>query len=77
MRKLGVFPFQKGTYIYAGSTKRNLKQKIDCHFDYLRPYETITRIITYDYRFGECELAENIRKKEAGSIPIKCSSYLI
>lgn len=93
--KLGEFSFPKGTYIYVGSAKRNLTQRINrhkkvrkklhWHFDYLRPYGTITRIITYDQRFEECALAENIRKKVAGSIPIKgfgssdckCGSHLI
>jgi len=93
--KLGLFSFQKGTYIYVGSAKRNIKQRIErhnkiskkshWHFDYLRPFGSITRIITYDRRFRECELAENIRKKENGMIPIKgfgssdckCSSHLI
>ncbi|MCQ6275153.1 GIY-YIG nuclease family protein [Bacillus sp. V3B] len=93
--KLGEFSFPKGIYIYVGSAKRNLKQRIErhkkiqkkfhWHFDYLRLYGTITRIITYDRRFGECELAENIRKKENGitkvkgfgSSDCKCDSHLI
>ena len=72
-----MFSFQKGIYVYVGSAKRNILQRINrhkefhkklhWHFDYLRPYGTITRIITYDHSFGECELAENIRKKENGS----------
>ena len=95
MGKLGAFSFQKGIYVYAGSAKRNIKQRIErhkktnkkfhWHFDYLRAYGTITRIITYDDSFRECERAENIRKRENGVIPIKgfdssdckCSSHLI
>ena len=70
--KLGAFSFQKGIYVYVGSAKRNIKQRIErhkktnkkfhWHFDYLRAYGTITRIITYDDSFRECERAENIRK---------------
>ncbi|KAA9021686.1 GIY-YIG nuclease family protein [Niallia endozanthoxylica] len=90
-----MFTFRKGTYIYAGSAKKNIRQRIErhnrinkkihWHFDYLRPFGIITRIITYDQSFGECELAENIRKQLNGTIPVKgfgssdckCVSHLI
>lgn len=93
--KLGVFHFQKGIYIYVGSAKRNILQRINrhkkveknthWHFDYLRPYGTITKIITYDNSFTECGLAEKIRKKVDGVFPVKgfgasdckCCSHLI
>ncbi|WP_071394468.1 GIY-YIG nuclease family protein [Bacillus tuaregi] len=93
--KLGTFTFQKGTYIYVGSAKRNITQRIErhvkinkkhhWHFDYLRPFGTITRIITYDNSLRECELAENIRKEKMAAIPIngfgssdcKCKSHLL
>ena len=93
--KLGAFPFQKGIYVYVGSAKKNIKQRIErhkktnkkfhWHFDYLRAHGTITRIITYDDSFKECELAENIRKREKAVIPIKgfgssdckCRSHLL
>lgn len=93
--KLGMFSFHKGTYIYVGSAQKNIRQRIErhkkinkkihWHFDYLRPFGIITRIITYDQSFGECELAENIRKQLNGTIPIrgfgssdcKCISHLI
>lgn len=93
--KLGVFHFPKGVYVYIGSAKRNINNRIErhkridkkqhWHFDYLRPYGIITKIITYDQRLGECQLAENIRKKEKGEILIRrfgssdchCSSHLI
>ena len=93
--KLGAFPFQKGVYVYVGSAKKNIKQRIErhkktnkkfhWHFDYLRAHGTITRIITYDDSFKECELAENIRKREKAVIPIKgfgssdckCRSHLL
>jgi Uri superfamily endonuclease len=29
--KLGTFSFQKGTYIYIGSPKRNIRQRINRH----------------------------------------------
>lgn len=79
--KLGKFTFQKGTYVYVGSTKRNIQARINrhCsldkvmrwHFDYLRPAGTITKIITYGNDLGECELLEKLRKKENGSFPVK------
>ena len=93
--KLGDCFFQKGTYIYVGSAKRNIikriqrhkdiEKKLQWHFDYLRPFGMITKIITYNERLGECALAEKIRKVEHGTLPIKgfgssdckCSSHLI
>ena len=93
--KLGNCSFQKGTYIYIGSAKRNIikriqrhkdiEKKLQWHFDYLRPFGMITKIITYDERLGERALAEKIRKIEHGTLPIKgfgssdckCSSHLI
>lgn len=93
--KLGEYLFQKGTYIYVGSAKKNIANRIHrhkqidkkfhWHFDYLRPYGMITKIITYDRRLGECALAEKIRKEENGVLPIKgfgssdcrCRSHLI
>lgn len=93
--KLGECFFQKGTYIYVGSAKRNIvkriqrhkviEKKLHWHFDYLRPFGIITKIITYNERLGECTLAEKIRKIEQGTFPIKgfgssdckCYSHLI
>ena len=93
--KLGECSFQKGTYIYVGSAKRNIvkriqrhkeiEKKLHWHFDYLRPFGIITKIITYDERLGECALAEKIRKIEHGIFPFKgfgssdckCYSHLI
>ncbi|MBB6444604.1 GIY-YIG nuclease family protein [Bacillus benzoevorans] len=93
--KLGNFHFQKGIYIYVGSAKKNIlhrikrhkeiEKKYHWHFDYLRPYGTITKIITYDTSFTECGLADKIRKEVDGSIPVKgfgasdckCGSHLI
>ena len=93
--KLGEYFFQKGTYIYVGSAKRNIVKRIQrhkeiekrlhWHFDYLRPFGIITKIITYDERLRECALAEKIRKIEHGTLPFKgfgssdckCYSHLI
>ena len=93
--KLGEYFFQKGTYVYVGSAKRNIVKRIQrhkdiekrlhWHFDYLRPFGIITKIITYDERLGECALAEKIRKIEHGTLPFKgfgssdckCYSHLI
>lgn len=79
--KLGEFTFQKGTYVYVGSAKRNIQARINrhraldkikkWHFDYLRPAGTITKIITYGNDLRECELLEKLRKKENGSFPVK------
>jgi Uri superfamily endonuclease len=93
--KLGSFYFKKGTYIYVGSAKKNIlhriqrhkeiEKKYHWHFDYLRPYGLITKIITYDRSFTECGLADKIRKEVVGEIPVKgfgasdckCGSHLI
>lgn len=93
--KLGLFHFKKGTYIYVGSAKRNIQSRINrhkkiekkqhWHFDYLRPYGTITKIITYENQTGECSLREKIMEEKSGSLPIKgfgssdcnCLSHLI
>lgn len=93
--KLGTFTFNKGIYVYVGSAKRNINARIrrhvevekkkKWHFDYLRPFGTIVKIITYERNIDECELAEKIRKKTNGVFPIKgfgssdcrCFSHLI
>ena len=93
--KLGSFHFKQGIYIYVGSAKKNILQRIKrhqeiekkyhWHFDYLRPYGSITKIITYDRSFTECGLADKIRKEVDGRIPVKgfgasdckCGSHLI
>lgn len=93
--KLGTFHFEKGIYIYVGSAKRNITARIDrhkkiekklkWHFDYLRPYGSIIKIITYENQSGECDLAEKIRKAVGGTLPVrkfgssdcKCFSHLI
>lgn len=93
--RLGNYYFEKGIYIYVGSAKRNIVARINrhkqvdkvqkWHFDYLRPYGTVLKIITYETSIGECQLAEKIRKEDGGIFPIKrfgssdckCYSHLI
>lgn len=93
--KLGRFYFPKGMYIYVGSGKKNIgariqrhlqiEKKLRWHFDYLRPFGKITKIITYEKYIGECELAEKLRKEydgdflihRFGSSDCRCPSHLI
>lgn len=93
--KLGTFRFQKGTYMYVGSAKRNIvsrinrhkqiKKKMHWHFDYLRPYGEITKIITYENSNGECGLCRELLEKMNGTLPVKgfgssdcnCLSHLV
>lgn len=91
--KLGTYFFQPGVYVYVGSAKRNLLKRIErhiCiekkkrwHMDYIRPFGTIVKIITYDHSLGECNLAGKFIAK--GDIPVprmgssdcKCPSHFI
>ena len=91
--KLGIQSFQPGVYVYVGSAKRNLLKRVErhiCmnkkkrwHMDYIRPYGSIVKIITYDDSLGECELAGKFIAK--GEIPVprmgssdcKCPSHFI
>ncbi|MGJ7921824.1 GIY-YIG nuclease family protein [Neobacillus sp. LXY-4] len=93
--KLGTFQFQKGNYIYIGSAKRAILSRLNrhkkpekvnrWHIDYLRAHCEITKIITYEDTYGECSLAENLRKSKRGTFPIKgfgasdckCPSHLV
>lgn len=78
--KLGTFTFIKGTYIYVGSAKRNIKARVNrhlkkdkpfkWHIDYLRPHCEVIKIITYENSFTECFLAEKIRKENHGTFPV-------
>ncbi|PLR98899.1 GIY-YIG nuclease family protein [Bacillus sp. T33-2] len=79
--RLGTFFFEKGTYIYVGSAKKNIKARVNrhrklekpkrWHIDYLRQYGEVTKIITYEHTDGESALAEKIRKKTGGINPVK------
>lgn len=91
--KHGEFHFPKGMYVYIGSAKRNLVKRLErhisidkkkrWHFDYIRPYGTIIKIITYDERLTECELAQNFLEKgkviarKMGSTDCSCSTHFI
>ena len=91
--KLGTYLFQRGVYVYIGSAKRNLMKRIErhvCkekkkrwHLDYIRPYGTILKIITYDDSLTECELAGKFIAKgeipvhKMGSSDCKCPSHFI
>jgi Uri superfamily endonuclease len=93
--KLGEFLFQRGTYIYVGSAKRHIEKRIErlkrlhkrfrWHFDYLRPFGDITKIITYESSLEECQLSDKLRKDYNGEYPVKgfgssdckCRSHLI
>ncbi|RSK27306.1 GIY-YIG nuclease family protein [Bacillus sp. HMF5848] len=79
--KLGECFFKKGTYIYVGSAKRNIKARINrhimqdkklrWHIDYLRKYGSINKIVTYDSSLSECERCIQILEKYKGELPIK------
>jgi len=69
--KLGKFRFPQGCYLYVGSAKKNLRQRIErhlrekkrrfWHIDYLLPYGSINDVWT-----GEAEeedVAENLEQR--------------
>ena len=71
--KLGLFSFPKGTYVYTGSAKRNLNQRITRHFlmdnnlfwhiDYLlvNKYTKIMEIAKSE--LSECDLNADLKGK--------------
>lgn len=79
--KLGLFTFPKGTYLYIGSAKRNIKARLQrhllrdkilrWHIDYLRQFAEISKIDTFDDRFTECELLKSTLKSTNGKLLIK------
>lgn len=89
--KLGTYHFLKGRYIYIGSAKKNILARVNrhlkvdkvfrWHFDYLRPYGTITEVKSFDDKVGECELAECLKSRYLATYPMKkfgssdCSCY--
>ncbi|WP_066047782.1 DUF123 domain-containing protein [Robertmurraya korlensis] len=93
--KLGTYHFLKGRYIYIGSAKKNILARVNrhlkvdtvfrWHFDYLRPYGTITEVKSFDDKVGECELAECLKlrylatypMKKFGSSDCRCYSHLL
>lgn len=93
--KLGTHHFLKGRYIYVGSAKKNILARVNrhiqvekvsrWHFDYLRPYGTITDVQSYGDEIAECELAEFLTSQYSASLPMKkfgssdcrCFSHLL
>ena len=90
--KLGLFTFPKGTYVYTGSAKRNLNQRITRHFlkdknlywhiDYLLANEQTKIIKVMKSELEECDLNADIEGKTIvkgfGSSDCKknCKSHL-
>ncbi|GHV84733.1 hypothetical protein AGMMS50230_03410 [Spirochaetia bacterium] len=69
---LGKIPFKSGWYVYAGSAKKNLTQRINrhlrkirkqkhWHLDYLTPFaKTVKALPIVSYRNLECKLAKEL-----------------
>lgn len=93
--KLTTHTFDKGKYIYVGSAKKNIAARVNrhirlekplrWHFDYLRPYGEVTKVITFEEKLGECGLTNQLKKKFNASTPVKkfgssdcrCYSHLL
>ncbi|MBB5174355.1 GIY-YIG nuclease family protein [Texcoconibacillus texcoconensis] len=66
--KKGTFSFERGTYIYIGSAKKNMEarlnrhlsvdKKLRWHIDYIREKMHFIEGQTYLERRGECQLVE-------------------
>jgi len=78
--KLGEILFKKGFYVYVGSAKRNLYNRLDrherrekrfhWHIDYLRKYADHFKIIPIlTPEKIECELAQNLKTLAQSLIP--------
>ena len=71
--KLGLFSFQKGTYVYAGSAKRNMDARIKrhlskdknlhWHIDYLLANEQTKIIKVIKSELSECDLNGHVKGK--------------
>ncbi|MDR3166736.1 MAG: DNA/RNA nuclease SfsA [Treponema sp.] len=78
---LGTVTFEAGWYVYAGSARKNLSQRISrhlrkvrkqkhWHLDYLTPYAGFIKALPiFSYRNLECALAEELRKLGGRPIP--------
>jgi sugar fermentation stimulation protein A len=78
---LGTIAFEPGWYVYAGSARKNLSQRINrhlrkirkqkhWHLDYLTPCaERIKALPIFSYRNLECALAGELRKLGGRPIP--------
>jgi len=90
--KLGLFSFQKGTYVYAGSAKRNMDARIKrhlskdknlhWHIDYLLANKQTKIIKVIKSELSECDLNGHVKgkiiAKDFGSSDCKenCKSHL-
>ncbi|MDG5789213.1 GIY-YIG nuclease family protein [Evansella sp. AB-P1] len=78
--RLGECDFQKGSYIYIGSAKRNIGSRINrhvtiekvkrWHLDYFRPFVTIQHVITFPVHGGECQLKEFLQNELLGEVVV-------
>ncbi|HJM08502.1 MAG TPA: GIY-YIG nuclease family protein [Gammaproteobacteria bacterium] len=91
--RLGLFKFPKGTYVYTGSAKRNIDERIarhlskdknlHWHIDYLLAYEQTKIIKVIKSGLKECVLNAGVKGgiivKGFGSSDCKegCKSHLI
>ncbi|HSH24988.1 MAG TPA: GIY-YIG nuclease family protein [Massilibacterium sp.] len=80
--KHGTFLFEKGTYMYIGSAKRNIKARIKrhlsktkqnrWHIDYVTQYATNMSYETYDgENITECQLATQLKSKWNGEVVVE------
>ena len=71
--KLGLFTFPKGTYVYAGSAKKNIDTRITrhlsedknlhWHIDYLLANEKTKIIKVIKSELSECDLSAHVKGK--------------
>jgi sugar fermentation stimulation protein A len=78
---LGTLHFKAGWYVYAGSARKNLSQRINrhlrkvrkqrhWHLDYLTPYAGIIKAYPiFSYRNLECELAASLENLGGSGTP--------
>ncbi|MCD8508494.1 MAG: GIY-YIG nuclease family protein [Bacillus sp. (in: Bacteria)] len=79
--KLGSFVFPKGTYIYIGSAKRNIRARVmrhltkekrkRWHLDYLRPSAEVTAVMTLPREQGECALRQFVEVTCQGEVIVQ------
>jgi Uri superfamily endonuclease len=79
--KLGTFLFPKVLYVYVGSAKRNIKNRVErhirlekkylCHFNYIRPHMKIIDAQMYPGKEGECGLFVRLREEAKGEITVR------
>lgn len=78
--KLGTFLFKKGVYIYVGSAKKNINQRINrhlkkektnrWHIDYVRKYGDLFYYETFENK-EECELTRETIRTFNGQCPYR------